>query len=929
MTRLIILYMTVALVACGDDTPGETINQVDTSSHLDELCPSDLVPCDDEGATRCEDGDIATCRETAPGCLGWSLAFDCPLNQACITDRCEEVCPEAACTVPEALRCAPTAAQRVERCADSDGDGCLDWVPVTECPGQEVCSQGACADGCVDECDADGARCEEGGVVTCADHDGDGCLEWGARSDCPGGCVLGACQDMCRDECGEAGLRRCDGLGVEVCEDHDGCLQWSAPIACPGGTTCSLGACAADCSDECVLGVAACDAGGVVRCGEFDVDPCTDRGLPQACSPGESCSAGECQATCQDECTSAGARSCDGIGRAARECRQGDDDSCLEWVVVETCDAAEVCSNGVCAATCQDECEAQATRCVAGSSTRVERCGNSDGDACLEWSADSDCAATQQVCAEGRCAASCSDECTAAVCDGDAVVPCGELDGDGCRDRGTPVACSPGTTCADGVCKVAQAPAGVRIAEVLYQSEGADDDVFIEIGGPANTALSGFVLVAINGADGAELARHALSGTLDSAGRYVLAHPAAEPAIADWADATSAFVDLQNGPDNLLLQWAGVNVDALGYGDFGPDDEFRGEGQSARGAPAGVSLQRSSTAQGELQDSDDNRVDFALAAPTPGRAYSGTKRPSEEGDLIVTEIMIDPDAINDATGEWVELWNPTNETWDLSGCVLESDPEEAHTINRSLVVAPGRRIVVARSADPGFTPDYVYSGIVLSNDADAFALLCGGDFIDLVTWDDSTTGESWSLDPELSDAQLNDGPEAWCNAPVGGGGGDAGTPGAPNPPCDDASGTYDTTTLVSEYGSCDPSNAWQPFVFDGAPEPNDDATLSFEWWAVLCPLFAEASTIEVEIRVGQAWRNVSSASFASADEACSWQVESVEITREIIDGARALNGRVQGRFRIVGGCPQGVGCGLLGLTLPYNCGRFFNLEYPY
>ena len=98
MTRLIILYMTVALVACGDDTPGETINQVDTSSHLDELCPSDLVPCDDEGATRCEDGDIATCRETAPGCLGWSLAFDCPLNQACITDRCEEVCPEAACT---------------------------------------------------------------------------------------------------------------------------------------------------------------------------------------------------------------------------------------------------------------------------------------------------------------------------------------------------------------------------------------------------------------------------------------------------------------------------------------------------------------------------------------------------------------------------------------------------------------------------------------------------------------------------------------------------------------------------------------------------------------------------------------------------------------------------------------------------------------
>ena len=112
-------------------------------------------------------------------------------------------------------------------------------------------------------------------VVTCADHDQDGCLEWGPPSPCAAGCLLGACVDDCRNECPAAGITRCDGSSVETCAaGSDGCLHWNAPIACPPGTTCSLGLCATTCADECELGTKSCEAGGVVQCDQIDADPC-------------------------------------------------------------------------------------------------------------------------------------------------------------------------------------------------------------------------------------------------------------------------------------------------------------------------------------------------------------------------------------------------------------------------------------------------------------------------------------------------------------------------------------------------------------------------------------------------------------------------------------------------------------------------------
>lgn len=912
--------------ACGEEETGFT--QVDSSTARPDLCPPDLEACADEGAMRCEGNRIASCREVTAGCLGWGAAQTCPANQACREDRCAEACAGAACDLPEARRCAPGEARSVERCADGDGDGCLEWVAAEQCPASEVCNLGACAGGCTDECAEGDRRCESSGVVTCADHDADGCLEWDTPTPCEGGCALGACVESCRDVCAEVGLVRCDGPAVEVCElQSSGCLGWGPPTVCPEGTTCSLGRCGAECLHECVNGVRGCSAGGVVECGQFDRDPCADLGLPEACPSGESCSAGTCGSGCNNECTAEGARSCDAVGRSVRECRQGDEDSCLEWVVVAVCEGDDTCSNGACGGECTDECELGEARCVAGSESRVEVCGDADADPCSEWVAGDDCADNGQVCAGGSCAEGCSDECSEAECAAGAVVECGEFDGDSCLDRGTARACEPGMTCVGGACAVAPPPAGVKIAEILYQSEGQDTDVFIEIGGPAGLSVTGLTLVAVNGANGSEGGRFELKGTLDGAGRFVIAHPEAAPHIADWADVTSEFADLQNGPDNLLLEWGGQILDALGYGDFPRGAVFAGEGYPAPPADNGVSLSRI----GDLQDTDNNLADFALTpVPTPGRGYEPAVRPRAEGDLVITELLADPQARPDADGEWFELYNPSDTTWELEGCTLESDPDESHAIMGSQLVAPGQRVVWARSAEPGFDPDYVYAGIVLANEDDALALTCDDEFIDLVGWDTADPGRSRSLDPASTDAQLNDDDDAWCPAPVEAApDADAGTPGSPNPPCPADGGSYRELLLDSEWGVCDASGDWQYLRFEGAPDPMGNATLGFEWWGALCELFSDEASIEVQARDGEGWLVVGGASFNDQDDSCQWHGVELAIAESVIETARDSAGRIEVRFRIISGCPFGVGCGVLGVTLPASCGRSFELSYPY
>jgi hypothetical protein len=170
--------------------------------------------------------------------------------------------------------------------------------------------------------------------------------------------------------------------------------------------------------------------------------------------------------------------------------------------------------------------------------------------------------------------------------------------------------------CDSGAC---QTPAGFVISEVLYDTAGyPDTGSFVEIHGPADASVDGLTLVGVNGNASADYTAVSLSGHLDSEGLFVVAYPGADAAAV--ADQLDQGVDLQNGPDSVQLRYDTQVLDALAYGSFDSGSVAAGEGTPTADTDVGESLQRDA----QFTDTDDNAVDFMLAAPTPGTPYVDT-----------------------------------------------------------------------------------------------------------------------------------------------------------------------------------------------------------------------------------------------------------------------------------------------------------------
>ncbi len=169
-------------------------------------------------------------------------------------------------------------------------------------------------------------------------------------------------------------------------------------------------------------------------------------------------------------------------------------------------------------------------------------------------------------------------------------------------------------------------------------------------------------------------------------------------------------------------------------------------------------------------------------------ADAGLSNPPAEG-LVITEIMPNPKRLPDYRGEWFEVYNPSStQAYDLGGCLISDDGEDAHVIRGPLVVQPGQYLTLARRADPGFKPGYVYDYFILDDDADEVVLTCG-QVVDRVAYDGAAAfptspGRSMSLEPGGTTV-TNDLGANWCEAR----GeryykrGDFGTPGEANLSC--------------------------------------------------------------------------------------------------------------------------------------------------
>ena len=164
------------------------------------------------------------------------------------------------------------------------------------------------------------------------------------------------------------------------------------------------------------------------------------------------------------------------------------------------------------------------------------------------------------------------------------------------------------------------------------------------------------------------------------------------------------------------------------------------------------------------------------------------------GVVFVTEFMANPSAVNDAEGEWFELYNSRSDVGvDINGWTIRDEGSNNHVINNGapLIIPSLGFLVLGKVADSetngGVPVDYAFStSFTLANSEDEIQLLDGtGNVIDSLSYDSDLvfTGTSTSLNPAAFDASSNDLAENWCRSQSLMPQGDRGTPGAPNDAC--------------------------------------------------------------------------------------------------------------------------------------------------
>jgi len=178
-------------------------------------------------------------------------------------------------------------------------------------------------------------------------------------------------------------------------------------------------------------------------------------------------------------------------------------------------------------------------------------------------------------------------------------------------------------------------------------------------------------------------------------------------------------------------------------------------------------------------------VDY-VALNDVGTPPSTTPHPGA-GEVIITEWLSNPDVVPPDKGEWFELANVAEDTWNLDGCTI-TDGEGTSTL--SAPDMPGSTtFLFARSsvtADNGGLPavDGVFN--LTLTVTDSLTLTCGATVIDTVAWTTEIDGQTTQLDANHYSAAQNDNAANFCPGTSSyGTGGDLGTPRASNLTCPD------------------------------------------------------------------------------------------------------------------------------------------------
>lgn len=612
-----------------------------------------LLACGDNASTTtCP----TTCETPAPICKNDGTLTVYTAGQ-CVDGACQFGSADVAC----AAGCEIT--DGVASCAGDPCDGVTCDTPPSDCHASTgLCSGGVCTypiaaatvcdDGnaCTqnDTCDINGqcagtpTVCQVPPPSTCS---GDTLTVYSANGRCEaGGCVYDTTEVACADGCE---VRQ--GDDADPANGTGQCLgDPCADITCdspPSPCHASTGTC----------------RDGICEYAFEDGAPCDDN---NACTLEDQCVAGTCAGTAKS-CQSPPGNIC------------SDSDTLSGYATTGTCNAGE-CQYATTPVECQFGCVQQ------------NNIGSCLGDPCANIT------------------------CTtppAASCTGDSLVTfasAGTCSGGECAYTQATTACAHGCAAAtETTAARCRPPTGLVISEVRYDTQGFPDvDSFIEIHGPADLSLSGVTVVAVNGNGGTDYATLTLTGTLDTSGRYLIAHPGGSPALTALADQLDAKVDIQNGPDSLQLRYGDIVLDALAYGTFGANDSARGEGTPHPGAPIDLSLARDH----DDTDTQDNARDFLAGTATPGQP---TPLPEVAPDVVLTCPT------SGESGETL-TFDASASTGDIEQLVFDfgdgSTPVELNTRTTTHAFAnEGSFTVTATATSPGGQIDTATCTVAIEN----------------------------------------------------------------------------------------------------------------------------------------------------------------------------------------------------------------------
>lgn len=278
-----------------------------------------------------------------------------------------------------------------------------------------------------------------------------------------------------------------------------------------------------------------------------------------------------------------------------------------------------------------------------------------------------------------------------------------------------------------------------------------------------------------------------------TAGSYAVLARKTDPALNGGLDVKTSFSKgLTNSGGTIALRVGETVVDAATYGT----------------APAGKSLQLSENvfdpaandsatgfcpATASMPNGDfgtPGAVNGACPVPQPeghcATPGSGVSRPivaPAAGDLVINEVMANPDAVSDTTGEWFEVYVARDV--DLNGVQVGSASTGLIEDTECVAAAAGSYLIFARSDEPtengGLPAVFRTFSLSLGNTAGSgLSLSLGGNTLDAVTWGTAAAGVSTQVKPANRSVTGNDDPANFCAPSATYGAGDRGTPGAAN-----------------------------------------------------------------------------------------------------------------------------------------------------